>query len=79
VFAVSWTAPVLPDLHRLLGSYFNEYTTALAALNRPGLRRSVRIASSGLVVESAGHLRAYAGRAYLPAFVPAGVQWADLR
>jgi hypothetical protein len=79
VFAVSWTAPVLPDLQRLLGSYFKEYATALATLNRPGLHRSVRIASSGLVVESGGHLRAYAGRAYLPALVPAGVPTADLR
>jgi hypothetical protein len=80
VFAVSWTAPVLPDLQRLLGErFFEEYTTALAALNHSGLHRSVRVALSDLVVESGGHLRAYAGRAYLPALIPAGVAVAELR
>lgn len=79
VFAVSWNGPVLPDLQLLLGTRFEEYTTALAALNHPGLHRSVRVVSSGLIVESGGHLRAYAGRAYLPALIPAGVPAADLR
>jgi hypothetical protein len=78
VFAVSWSGPVLPDLRQLLGDHFKEYTTALAALKHPGLKRAVRIASSGLIVESGGHLRAYAGHAYLPALVPAGVSTADL-
>jgi hypothetical protein len=78
VFAVSWTGPVLPDLQRLLGTHFAAYTTALAALNHPGLQRSVRVASQALVVESGGHLRAYAGRAYLPALIPAGVSPAEL-
>jgi len=78
VFAVSWAGPVLPDLQRLLGTHFAAYTTALAALDHPGLHRSVRVASSDLVVESGGHLRAYAGRAYLPALIPAGVSAAEL-
>ena len=79
VFAVSWTGPVLPDLQRLLGTHFAAYTEGLAALNHPGLQRSVRVASSALVVESDGHLRAYAGRAYVPALMPAGVSPAELR
>jgi hypothetical protein len=78
VFAVSWAGPVLPDLQRLLGTHYVEYTTALAALNHPGLHRSLRVALPGLVVESGGHLRAYAGRARLPALVPSGVSAADL-
>jgi len=78
VFAVSWTGPALPDLQQLLGTHYVEYTTALAALSRPGLHRSVRVALPELVVESGGHLRAYAGRARLPALVPAGVSAADL-
>ncbi len=78
VFAVSWSGPVLPDLQRLLGAHFAEYTAALKALARPGLHRSVRVASSELIVESGGHLRAYAGRAYLPALIPAGVSTAEL-
>src|SRR5271165_4646765 len=67
VFAVSWSGPVLPDLQRLLGTHFAQYTAALAALKHPGLHRSVRVSTPELIAESAGHLRAYAGRAYLPA------------
>jgi hypothetical protein len=78
VFAVSWSGPVLPDLQRLLGTHFAEYTAALKALPRPGLQRSVRVTSSDLIVESGGHLRAYAGRAYLPALIPAGVSAAEI-
>jgi hypothetical protein len=79
VFAVSWSGPVMPNLQHLLGTHFEAYTAALAALNHPGLHRSVRVASADLVVESGGHLRAYAGRAYLPLAVPAGVPTAELR
>jgi hypothetical protein len=78
VFAVSWSGPVMPDLQRLLGAHFAEYSAALKALPQPGLQRSVRAASPGLVVESGGHLRAYAGRAYLPALIPAGVSAAEI-
>jgi Protein of unknown function (DUF2844) len=31
------------------------------------------------VVESDGHMRAFSGRAYLPALIPAGTSAADLR
>jgi hypothetical protein len=79
VFAVCWSGPVQPDLRRLLGTYFTAYTAALTALSHPGIQRSVRLTSSGLVVELGGHLRAYTGRAYLVALVPAGVSAADLR
>jgi hypothetical protein len=44
-----------------------------------GLRRSLRIETSGLVVETEGHMRAYIGRAYLPAMIPAGTPTSDLR
>lgn len=77
VFAVAWNAPVVPDLRRLLGASFDAYVKALTALT-PGLRKSLRIASPELVVESGGHMRAYSGRAYLPALVPAGTSAADL-
>ncbi len=73
VFAVSWQGPVMPDLQTLLGAQFPVYAAALAARERPGLHRSVRVATANLVVESDGHLRAYVGRGYLPALVPPGV------
>jgi hypothetical protein len=79
VFAVAWAGPVPPDLRRLLGSHYADYSAALAALNPSGLHRTVRIEASGLVVELGGHMRAYSGRAYLPALMPAGVAAAELR
>jgi hypothetical protein len=78
VFAVSWSGPVMPDLQRLLGTHFAEYSAALKVLTRPGLQRSVRTASSELIVESGGHLRAYSGRAYLPALIPGGISAAEI-
>jgi hypothetical protein len=79
VFAVTWAGPVVPDLQQLLGTQFTVYAAALAARDHLGLHRSVRVATSGLVVESDGHLRAYVGRAYLPALIPIGVSTAELR
>jgi len=79
VFAVSWSGPAMPNLQRLLGTHYEAYTAALAALNHPGLHRSLRVALPELVVESGGHLRAYSGRAYLPLAVPAGIPTAELR
>ncbi|HUX74903.1 MAG TPA: DUF2844 domain-containing protein [Steroidobacteraceae bacterium] len=79
VFAVSWSGPVVPDLQRLLGAHYASYAQALAALQRPGLQRSLRIGLPDLIVEVGGHLRAYLGRAYLPALIPAGTSASDLR
>jgi Protein of unknown function (DUF2844) len=79
VFAVTWAAPVMPDLQRLLGAQFPVYAAALAARDHLGLKRSVRVATADLVVESEGHLRAYVGRAYLPAMIPVDITAAELR
>ncbi len=78
VFAVNWRGPAVPDLSGLLGSYFNSYTSLLAALPNAGRQRAVRAAAADLVVVSAGHLRAYSGLAYLPQRIPAGVALATL-
>ena len=77
VFAVSWNGPVPPDLQRLLGEHFTTYAAALAAVDHPGVRRSLRVESSGLILELGGHLRAYAGRAYLAALIPGGIPAAE--
>ncbi len=79
VFAVTWSGPAPPDLAQLLGPYFPQYAAGLAALDHPGLKRSVRVATPALIVESSGHLRAYSGRAYLPALLPAGIELAEIR
>ncbi len=79
VFAVAWSGPATPDLQQLLGIHFGEYAAALQRLDHPGLRRSLRLASPGLIVEMDGHMRAYAGRARIPARMPAGVSADELR
>jgi hypothetical protein len=72
VFGVSWSGPVVPDLKQLLGDYFPEFQQAAQATSR-SQRRSLAVRSDRLVVESAGHMRAFHGRAYLPALLPANV------
>lgn len=79
VFAVSWAGPVVPDLRLLLGEHYGAYRKAFAAVTRPGLERSLAIAQQGLAIEFDGHLRGYAGRAYLPALIPSGVPAGELR
>lgn len=79
VFAVAWEGPVVPNLGQLLGAQFPSYTAALAARDRPVLQHRVRVDTPELVVESEGHLRAFVGRAYLPALLPPGVTPSQLR
>jgi Protein of unknown function (DUF2844) len=79
VFAVTWRGPVMPNLQQLLGTRFPIYAAALSVQQRPGLQRSVSVATPELVVEAEGHLRAYVGRSYLPALLPPGVSIGELR
>jgi hypothetical protein len=69
VFGVAWQGPTLPDLKSMLGESFDQYVAATAT------RRGTPLAVStgDLVVYSGGHLRAFAGYAYLPRAVPPGV------
>jgi hypothetical protein len=77
VFAVAWRGPLMPDLRQTLGQYFAPY--AAAAKARKAGRHRVEVSQSDLVVQSGGHMRAFAGRAYLPSAVPAGVALEALR
>ena len=78
VFAVTWSGPVMPDLRQLLGSDYAAYARAVAALDRAGLSRSLKVVLPDAIVEVGGHLRAYSGRAFRPAALPAGITVADL-
>ena len=71
VFGVSWTGPTIPDLAQLLGTYNAEFQTAMRA--KRGRRSSAAVHNPDLVVESAGHTRAFHGRAYLNSMLPGGV------
>lgn len=79
VFAVTWSGPAPPDLAQLLGSYESQFTATLASLPVPGRQRAVHIGMPDLVVDMAGHLRAYSGRAYLPGRVPPGMATTAIR
>ena len=74
VFGVAWQGPSIPDLHQLLGTYFQQYSAAAQAAKagHPG-RRPLNIQLPGLVVQTSGHMRAFYGRAYDPSLLPQGV------
>jgi hypothetical protein len=77
VFAVAWQGPWVPDMRQLLGPYFEQYSRAAKA---PRLGHGpLLISEPGLLVQLAGHPRSFAGRALVPAMVPAGVVAESLR
>jgi hypothetical protein len=80
VFGISWNGPFIPDMHQVLGDYFAEYSSAARAQreSRPS-RQPLYIQQPGLVLQSVGHMRAYAGKAYDPALLPSGVDANDIR
>jgi Protein of unknown function (DUF2844) len=79
VFAVSWHGPFVPDMQQLLGAYFQQYSAAVQAQPKRYGRRPLNIEEPGLVVQMGGHMRAYAGRAYVPEMVPQGVKAEDIK
>lgn len=79
IFAVAWQSPAPPDLKQLLGPYFDEFQQAAAqAQARRTARGPLIIRHPGLVVELGGHMRAFRGRAYLPAELPQDVHQGDI-
>ncbi|HEY4975632.1 MAG TPA: DUF2844 domain-containing protein [Steroidobacteraceae bacterium] len=76
VFAVSWQGPMLPDLRTLLGSHFQSLQSA--PRSQPMAHSRLLLETPELVIRSEGHLRAFAGQAYLPQLLPAGVVVAEL-
>ena len=76
VFAVAWSGPTMPDLRQVLGPYFDTFVAAVAQRKAKG---PVNVVLPGLVVQSSGHMRAFAGKAYLPDAVPAGVASEEIK
>jgi len=77
VYAVSWHGPSLPSLRQVLGNYFVNYQ---AAARHPLVRhRLVRVDSPDIVIESSGKMRAFVGRAWVPALLPSGVTATDIQ
>jgi hypothetical protein len=80
VFGIAWHGPRVPDLASLLGNYFPQYQQGLKAQRAArGGRGPVSVQGSGLVVESGGHMGSFAGSAYLPQSLPAGVSASDIQ
>jgi hypothetical protein len=77
VYAVTWHGPTLPNLRLILGNYSANYQ---AAARQPSVRRRlVRLSTPDIVIESSGKMRAFAGRAWVPTMLPAGVAAADIQ
>lgn len=74
VFAVAWEGPVQPDFARLLGDHFASFADA-----QRQQKRGVNLQTANLVIESGGMMRAFTGRAYLPAKLPATLTVQDIR
>lgn len=74
VFAVTWQGPWPPDMRQILANYFGQYQQAAQAqaTARAG-RHPLLIQEPGLVVQAGGHMRSFAGRAYIPEMLPQGV------
>jgi hypothetical protein len=76
VFAVAWNGPTMPNLRQAFGRYFDAYAAAAASAHSG--HSQLRVTRSDLVVQSSGHMRAFAGHAYLPRAIPAGVDIGEL-
>ena len=73
VYAVAWSTRLKPDFSYLLGTYANDFNAGVAAsASSPGLKRSAAVERGDLVVQSAGRLGAFVGKAWLKSQMPAG-------
>jgi DNA-binding IclR family transcriptional regulator len=80
VFAVAWQGPWLPDMRQVLATYFDQYQQAARTqFNSNAGRRPLLIQQPGLVVQSGGHMRSFAGRAYIPEMLPQAVSVEEIR
>jgi hypothetical protein len=77
VFAVTWQGARAPDLHQLLGAYFERYA-AEARTHRTG-HHVLSIETPDFAASAVRLQRGFRGRAILPALLPAGVTRDELR
>ena len=72
VFAIAWTGKAHPDLSKLLGSYWGEYSQSVKNQSTHH-RTQGKTQTNNIVVEKSGHMRALTGRAYIPSLLPLGI------
>jgi hypothetical protein len=80
VFGLSWQGRSHPDLHQVLGSYYDAYLQAVQAQRaaRHG-HGPLLVQQPGLMIQMGGHMRSLVGKAYLPQSLPSGVRPEDLQ
>src|SRR3954447_6825055 len=76
VFGVTWHGSSVPDLQQLLGSYYAEFIHAAPVRRSHG---PVSIQTPNFIIQSGGHQRALAGRAYIPEMLPDGVRAGEIQ
>ena len=79
VFAVAWHGPFPPPLQQILGEYFQQYSDALQTKPKAHGHRPLNIEQSGLVVQTAGHMRDHYGRVFLSNQLPQGVTASEIQ
>ncbi len=80
VFGIAWQGPFIPDMRQLLGGYFEQYSAAAKAQRESHAgRQPLNIQEPGLVVQTAGHMLSYSGRAFDPGLLPTGVSPNEIR
>jgi hypothetical protein len=80
VFGVAWQGRTHPDLHQVLGAYYDQYVQTIET--RRAQHRGhgpVAIQQPGLVVQVGGHMGSLIGRAYIPQSMPVGVRAEEIR
>ena len=80
VFGVAWQGRSHPDLHQVLGAYYDQYVQAVQAqrAQRHG-RGPLLIEQPGLVVQMGGHMGSLTGRAFIPQSLPVGMRREEIR
>ncbi len=77
VFGVAWKGPVKPDLQQILGQYFSALSDSTAV--KYSNHAQLHVQKNDLVIHSSGHLRAFAGQAYLSSALPQGITASEIQ
>ncbi len=77
VFAVAWHGLVNPDLRQVLGAYYARYEEGAATAIHS--HRQLAIALPDFMFINTGRQRAFAGRAWVPAMMPANLSTDDIQ
>jgi hypothetical protein len=78
VFAVTWKGPAVPDLQQTLGTYFAAFQAA-GSVPHGANHHQLTVHQSDLVLQTAGHMRDWNGKAYVPSLLPPNFQLDEIK